>query len=355
MPKRFGRAERILVVLPNWYGEVLFATPLLRFIRASHPNAHLTALGVTRACEVLEAYPKLDELLNFDDSRYPPLLGRLGLLTILQGEQFDTAFIVRRSLSRTLLLALAGIPRRIGFANSKSGWLLTDRVPPPPPGTHKGLSYLRLLEPLGIHQTHGRYLYVTTGEEQQQARELLRQHGVTETQPFVILHPGANWAHKRWLPERFADVAIQLHRDGVTTVLTGGPSEDALVEQVRRRIDPPPVTIVGETTFRQMAACVERAALVISNDTGLLHVAAALDRPIVGLYGPTSPALTGPLGDPARTRVMHHPDCCPHIPCMQPHHPSHAGMASITVEEVCAAASELLRLSRPPAVRLAQP
>ena len=133
MPKRFGPAERILLVLPNWYGEVLFATPLIGLLRASHPKAHIAALGVTRACEVLEAHSQLDELINFDDRWRPPLLGHLSLLTQLQTEHYDTALILRRSLSRTLLLAFAGIPRRIGFANAKSGWLLTDPVEPPTP------------------------------------------------------------------------------------------------------------------------------------------------------------------------------------------------------------------------------
>ncbi len=342
MAKRFDPAESILIVLPNWYGEVLFATPLIGWLRASHPKAHLAALGVSRACEVLEAHPYLDELINLDDARRLPLLGPLNLLTQLQTTHFDTAFILRRSLSRTLLLALAGIRRRIGFAHAKSDWLLTDRVPPPPMPMHKGLAYLRLLEPVGIHQLHGRYTYVTGLEEREQARARLQQHGIGEKESFVVLHPGANWAQKRWLPERFAEVANRLRRRPLATLITGGPDDEALVEQVRRHLDHSAVTLVGQTTFRQMAACVERAALVISNDTGVLHVASALDRPIVGVYGPTSPAITGPLGDPARTRVVHHPECCPHIPCVQPDHLGSPGMASVTVDEVYAVAVELL-------------
>jgi lipopolysaccharide heptosyltransferase II len=342
MAKRFGPAERLLVVLPNWYGEVLFATPLIGLLRASHPHAYIAALGVTRACETLEAHPQLDELMNLNDQWYPPLLGHLSLLTQLQTAHFDTALILRRSLSRTLLLACAGIPRRIGFANAKSGWLLTDPVEPPTAPMHKGLAYLRLLDPLGIHQLNGRYTYATSAEEREAAREVLQQHGIEEGKAVVVLHPGANWAHKRWLPERFADVANRLRRPDLAVLITGGPEDAALVAQVCRHLTQPSATLVGQTTFRQMAACVERAALVISNDTGVLHVASALGRPIVGVYGPTSPALTGPLGDPALIRVLHHPDCCPRIPCLQPNHPGALGMASITVDEVYAAACQLL-------------
>jgi lipopolysaccharide heptosyltransferase II len=345
MAKWSGPAERILVVVPNWYGEVLFVTPLLGLLRASHPRAELVTLGVTRACEVLQAHAPLNELINLDDALYPPLIGAVSLLTQLQTAHFDTAIIVRRSLSRTLLLALARIPRRIGFSNRKTEWLLTDPVDPPAAPMHKGLAYLRLLEPLGIRQSTGRYAYMTTAEEREFAHERLRRQGLTLERPIVVCHPGANWAHKRWLPERFAEVATRLRRHGVVVLLTGGPDDAALVEQVNRHMDVPAPTLVGQTTFREMAACLELAALVVSHDTGILHVAAALGRPIVGLYGPTSPELTGPLGDPALTRVIHHPDCCPAIPCMQPHHPGAPGMASIAADEVYAAACDLLHLS----------
>ena len=100
--------------------------------------------------------------------------------------------------------------------------------------------------------------------------------------------------------------------------------------------------LVGQTTFREAAACVERASLVVSNDTGMLHDAAALGRPVVALYGPTSPAMTGPLGATKQVRVIHHAGCCPSIPCYAPDHPGSPGMESISVDEVHAAAEALL-------------
>ena len=103
-----------------------------------------------------------------------------------------------------------------------------------------------------------------------------------------------------------------------------------------------PTVLTGKTTLRQLAACLEQVSLVVSNDTGVLHIASALNRPVVALYGPTSPAITGPLGDPARTVVIHHPTCCPHIPCYQPQHPGYPGMESITVDEVYDASVTLL-------------
>jgi ADP-heptose:LPS heptosyltransferase len=128
----------------------------------------------------------------------------------------------------------------------------------------------------------------------------------------------------------------------VQLLITGGPDDVELAQVVRRHMRQPAIILAGETSLRLLAACLEQARLVISNDTGILHIAAALHRSVVALYGPTSPALTGPIGDPQHTVVLHHPDACPRIPCYSPDRPPHAGMNSITVEEAYAAAHRLL-------------
>jgi len=159
----------------------------------------------------------------------------------------------------------------------------------------------------------------------------------------VVLHPGANWAHKRWAPERYAALGDRLVEAGqARIVITGGPHDVDLAESVKRAMRHPAIVLAGQTTLRQLGACLERARLVVSNDTGILHLGAALRRPVVALYGPTSPALTGPLGDPERTIVLHRPDCCPQIPCYRPDDPPHPGMQAISVEEAEEAARRLL-------------
>ena len=125
--------------------------------------------------------------------------------------------------------------------------------------------------------------------------------------------------------------------------MTGGPDDAPAAKAIAAQMRRPAVLLAGRTTLRQLGGCLEQAGLVISNDTGVLHIAAALSRPVVALYGPTSPALTGPLGDPRRMIVLHHADCCPRIPCYQPDQPPHPGMNAITVDEVYDAARQLLR------------
>ena len=338
-----SRMERILVIVPNWFGETLFATPFLRALRQQRPQAFITAMGWPQCREVLLHNADVNDWLDYDEhGAHRSLPGKGRLVQTLRRRRYDTAFLLRKSLSRALLLAAAGIPTRVGLANAKSGWLLTHRVAPALGPPHKASTYLPLLEAVGLVVLPGPYTYTVSDDERQAARQRLSSLNALDGRPFVILHPGANWPHKRWAPERFAalgDRLIEHHR--VHVVITGGPDDGPLAQAVQRAMRQTATVLAGTTTLRELGALLEQAQLVVSNDTGVLHIAAALRRPIVALYGPTSPALTGPLGDPARTVVVHHPDCCPSIPCYEPDHP-HPGMNTITVDEVFAAAIKLL-------------
>lgn len=336
--------NRILVVLPNWYGETLFATPFLRTLRQQVPTAFIATMGWPQCREVLLHNPHLTELLEYDErGAHRSLSGKCQLIQTVRQRRFDTAFILRKSLSRTVMLCAAGIPRRVGFANPKSGWLLTHRVLNAASLRHKASTYLPLLEAVGLSVLPGPYEYTVSDEERQAARQWMSARNTGNGRPLVILHPGANWPHKRWPPERFAALGDRLAQSQrVSVLITGGPGDVALADQITRAMRQPATVLAGQTTLRQLAAVLEQAALVVSNDTGILHVAAALGRPVVALYGPTSPALTGPLGEPQRMAVLQHPDCCPRVPCYEPDHPPHPGMDAITVDEVFDAACQLL-------------
>ena len=332
---------RIVVVLPNWFGETLFTTPFLSALRRQRPESFIATLGWPQCREVLLHHPAVDELVAYDErGRHRSLAGKWRLVATLRGFRFDAAFILRKSLSRSLLLALAGIPERIGFDHPKSGWLLTRRVPMPEGPMHKSATYLRLLDAAA---PVGPYHYTVSDEERRQARERMRAERLDDGRPLIVLHPGANWPHKRWAPERFAALGDRLAEAAHARIaLTGGPDDSALADAIQARMRHPAVLWAGQTTLRELGARLEQAQLLVSNDTGVLHIAAALGRPVVALFGPTAPSFTGPLGAPERTTVLHHPDCCPQIPCRAPDRPPHPGMDSISVEEACAAAVSLL-------------
>lgn len=337
--------RRVLVVLPNWFGETLFATPFLRHLRRAAPGAFIATLGWPQCREVLAHHPSVNAHVDYDErGAHAGWLAKARLVRELRRMALETAFVLRRSLSRTLLLAWAGIPVRIGFDNAKSGWALTRRVPAAQHPTHKAHAYLPLLEALGHAAPPEPYDYVVGEEERSRARELLRAGADGgEARRLVVLHPGANWDHKRWPPERFAALGERLSRSHqVRIAITGAPEDTGLAQAVAGALQRPVLALAGRTSLRELGACLEQSHLVVSNDTGVLHLAAALRRPVLALYGPTSPALTGPLGAPERIIVLHHPDCCPRVPCYQPEHPGYPGMASISVDEAYEAACRLL-------------
>lgn len=336
--------QRVVVVLPNWYGETLFATPFLRALRRGRPEVSITTLGWPQCREVLQHNPHVSEHLDYDErASHGSLMAMERMLLAVRGGRFDMAFVLRPSFSRTLVLTLAGVPVRVGFNDPKSAWLLTQRVAQPAGAAHKAATYLPLLQAVGMSASLDACDYTVGDEERRAAGERLRLCGLVNGRPLVILHPGANWAHKRWPAERFAALGDRLSQSlQAQIVVTGGPDDIPLAASVAGAMRQSSVVLAGRTTLRELGACLEHASLIVSNDTGVLHMAAALQRPLVALYGPTSPSFTGPLGDPRRTVVLHHPGCCPQIPCYAPDQPAHPGMHTITVDEAYEAAVQLL-------------
>lgn len=335
--------NRILVVVPNWFGEALFVTPFIQLLAKKYPAASIAVLGWPQAMEVLRENPAIHAFIVYDEkSAHRSVLGKWRLAVQLRAHHFDAAFILRRSLSRSLIVAMTGIPQRIGFANPKSGWLLTHRIRAEQGPVHKANSYLPLLTAVGARPEKTPYTYRVSSQEADEAQVLLTRQNLNLRQPIVFLHAGANWPHKRWPAECFAALGDRLFELGYPQrVLTGGGDDRGLVSAIGLRMRHPAVVLAGQTTIRQLAACLKQASLLVANDTGVLHIAAALERPVIALYGPTSPTLTGPLGK-GRMRVVHHPDCCPEVPCYHPSRPPHAGMTAISVEEVFNACRELL-------------
>ena len=343
--------QRLLLVTPNWFGDTLFATAVTRAVNERVPRLHLAVLCVPRSAEILCGNPRVNELIIYEErgkDRGP--LAKWRLIRRLRAGAFDGALLLRPSLSRSCLLWCAGIPRRVGHAAPGKDWWLTDRVALPATPEHRADSYLRLLAAFGwTVSSDVSCEFFVSDNDRALVRQWLHAQGVMNDQRLVVLHPAGNWEHKRWPAERFAAVGDAL-RDahGAQIVITGGEADRALAERVRAAMRTDAIVAAGETTLRQLGALVERADLIITNDSGPLHIAAALKRPFVALFGPTSPSLTGPY-HPACGRVLHHPDCCPTIPCYAPNRPPHAGMLSLTVDEVVEAADALLKKTAVPA------
>lgn len=337
--------QRLLLVVPNWLGDTLLATALIRAVKTHAPQLHLAVLAVPRAAEVLRGNPRVDDLIVYNERGSDRgWLAKQRLVQRLRRGAFDAALLLRPSRSRAALLWWAGIPRRIGHVHRGKDWWLTERVPAPSPAEHRADGYLRLLAALAWPAPQdARCEFFVQDEDRALVRQWLHAQGVMNDQRLVVLHPAGNWEHKRWPAERFASLGDRLHEaHDAQIVITGSEADHAVAEHVRSAMRSAAILAAGELTFHQLAALCERADLLVVNDSGPLHLAAALQRPVLALFGPTSPSVTGPY-HAARGRVLHHPDCCPQIPCYSPEHPPHPGMRSISVDEAFEAAQQLLQ------------
>jgi lipopolysaccharide heptosyltransferase II len=328
--------RNILVVSVNWLGDVVFSTPVYRALSQAYPSAKITALAVPRVREVLELCPDVDEVIVYDEKRsVKGFLGMVGTGLLLRPRQFDAVFILRRSLARSCLAWLAGIPVRVGFADKKFPGFLTHVVDDTGlDQIHRRDVYLRVVESFGVKVKDRSCLLDVGRDVCERVAAKLRAKGLTGDERIVVLNTGGNWPLKQWVPERFAELAGRLTRElGVTVVLPGASSDVERVRMVAQASGVSPVVLAGETDLKEMAALFKRSFMVISADSGPLHVASAVGANVVALFGPTRPEITGPCGQ-GRVKVLQQDIGCNDSACYDLACPDNRCMKVITVDDV---------------------
>lgn len=334
---------RILIVGVNWLGDLIFLTPAIRAIRRAYPEGTLACLVPPRGLDLLRGNPHLNAVIPFRESR-----GVIGLLQWwplvrrLKRGDFDMAFLFHPSATRAAAVWAAGIPSRIGYRRFTRDWFLTQRISPEPKDSiHKAAWYMGLVEGAGLKPDGFRYEAGLTPEDHSSAEALLKEWGVSPGERWVALHAGANWRLKRWPAKNFASLADALATQVHAKVLfVGGADDLTLVEGIRRRMRTQPIVATGRTSFRQLGALLSCARLLISNDSGPLHLGLAVGTPVIGLFGPTDPKLTGPI-EKDKAVVLVGSIGCP-VPCYQLQCPANLCMSQISVEEVLAQAQRFL-------------
>lgn len=296
--------KRILVIRLDRLGDVVLSTPVLHALRQAYPNAFL-AMMVRPACrELIEGHPALNEVLLYDKAgEHHGIRPTIRFARSLRRLAFDTAVILHPTHRSHWIPWLAGIPRRIGY-DRKGAWLLTHRLPHrKPEGTqHESCYTLELLAPLGIHvEGDVRPFIPVAPEAMQRVERLLAHEALDPTRPLVAIHPSASCPSKRWLPERFAQVADRLIQEHhVAVCLVAGEADADAARQVAAAMRERAIILAGRLTVGELAALLTRCRLLVSNDSGPVHIAAAVGTPVVAIFGRNQPGLSatrwGPLG-----------------------------------------------------------
>jgi heptosyltransferase-2 len=344
-PVNTDKVNRILIRSTNWIGDAIMTTPAVRAIRKNFSHAEISILAKPWVLPVFENNPHVDQCIVYDSSaKHHGILGKLKLARDLKPYHFDVAILLQNAFEAALISFLAQIPCRIGYNTDARGILLSHAVPlnKEIKNKHQTAYYLDILKGIGL-DTDGQSLTLKVGEKYvNKADKTLDRHGVSSADSVVGINPGATYGPaKQWFPERFANLADHIV-DAFETriILFGGPEDLASGMKISQMMRHSPINLSGKTGLGEAMALIKRCKLFITNDSGLMHVAAALDVPLIAIFGSTNPATTGPWSN--RSRVIKLPVEC--SPCLKPECPeSHFQcMKQISVEMVLEVVKEIL-------------
>jgi heptosyltransferase-2 len=346
---------RIAVFLPNWIGDVVMATPAVHALRECYPDARFLAVLKPYVAGVLDGAPWFDDLI-FHDKRGRIGRGTLAVVRRLRRERVDLAVLFPNTFRSALAAWLGGCRERVGYARYSRRWLLTDA--PQPVCDDQGRitpspvidAYNHLAERAGARPTRRMRLFTTPADEAA-ADGVWRRTGLGGTREVVCLNPGAAFgSSKYWSVQSFAALAHRLVRErGSGVLVLCGPAEREMARQIAAQAGVTDVHTLadGPLSLGLTKACVRRADLLVTTDSGPRHFAAAFDRPVVTLFGPTYIAWTETYF-PKAVHLQKEVFCGP---CQLRACPlDHRCMTSLTPDEAFAAAARLLTRF-PPAVR----
>jgi len=369
-PPTSGVGPRKVLVMKLWaIGEVVMATPVLEALKRHDPRAEVHLLVGNASRAVVERNPFCDRVICLDES---VLLGGkpweiLSMIRRLRRERYDAAIVLHHLFIFGLLACVAGIPVRTGIDRRGEGFALTVRVPRPSRPTHRTVEYLSTVAALGVDTSGLRPLVKVGAEDVARAASLLREFGMSGGgRPLVGMLPtgGANAAastvrsnivNKRWPTEYYVDLAARLAGMGCGVLVLGGPGESRLRPAFERIAGPPACApadgsvqvLIGRTSLATSAGLMKRCDVVVTNDSGPMHVADAVGVRVIAVFGPTDPRIVSPYGQPGS--VLCAQEKC--APCFDesvfPNRMAECDhqrcMRNVKVDEVLAAVTEALR------------
>ena len=347
--------KNVLCIRLDTIGDVVMTTPAIRALRESHPSRRITLLTSSAGAATASLVPEVDEVIVYDAPWLKATAPRIDstpeyeMAEQLRRSHFDAAVIFtvysQSPLPSAFLCYLADIPLRLAHCHENPYQLLTHWVKDPEPENfvrHEVRRQLDLVATIGC-QTHNQGMSLLVPEPARcRVQDLLRKLGFDRSHPWVVIHPGATAPSRRYPPEGFAEVARRLVLDlGILVIFTGTEPERELIEGIQTAVGVPTHSFVGSLDLSELVALLAIAPVLIANNTGPVHIAAAVGTPVVDLYALTNPQHT-PWGVDHRV-LFHDVPCkyCYKSICPQGHHNC---LQLVTPESIVRATSELLYL-----------
>ncbi len=341
------RIKKILIMAPNWIGDAVLALPAISRIRKSFPFARIAIIGHPHISELFQENPSVDEIRVYKG-------GLLTTIRDIRKSGFDLAILLPNSFRTALIGRLTGVPFRCGYNRDGRGFLLNMpiRLNPEVKRAHQTEYYLNLVNTLEAYFSNEtmappdvtQWLHISKDEVQTAIRTLNENH-INPDNLIIGINPGAAYgSSKRWFPERFGHVIRSLHeRYNAKAIVFGSPAEATIAEEIVSAAEGHLLNMAGRTSVRELMALISCCRLFVTNDSGPMHIAAALGVPVVAIFGSTDPKLTGPVG--AVHIVVRKDVAC--APCFLRKCPTDLKcMDAIHVEDVMEGVEKILKASK---------
>ncbi|MDN3504957.1 MAG: lipopolysaccharide heptosyltransferase II [Rhabdochlamydiaceae bacterium] len=288
--------EKIIVRMPNWIGDLVMATPILHDLRYAFPKAHIAVLCVNPVAQILKKDPNINQIITFD--RLPKKLDRLRggeVIEKISKENFDLGVLLTNSISSAYWFYKAGVKQRLGFGKGARRVFLNFRAYEPDDiqSRHQVMTYKQILARVGLPPSSAKPMLYITKDEKLAVKKFINP----KFSKVVGINPGAAYGSaKCWLPKRFAKVAKDLidNDDEVQVIFFGTQETFKMCEEICNELGPRVVNLCGKTTIRELAALISQCKAFLTNDSGPMHMAAAIQVPLLALFGSTSDVKTGP-------------------------------------------------------------
>ncbi|MDP8263097.1 MAG: lipopolysaccharide heptosyltransferase II [Candidatus Ancaeobacter aquaticus] len=342
------KRKKILIVRMDRMGDVLLSTPAIHAVRKQYKDSYIAVLVRPYTVDAVKHNPDIDEVIVYDkEYAHKGMVNNIGFVVHLFMKRFDVALILHSTNRSVLLSFLAGIKKRVGY-DRRLKYLLTHPIPY---RKHKGEKHevdysleLTVLLGVDISQATKKPLFVVSHDDEQFIGTLLQNKGIKRTDRIICIHPGASCPSKRWSFQRFREVVQHYKkRDSVRIVIIGGDEEIDTADSIAQGHEVGVINLAGVLSIGQMGAVLKHSCCLVSNDSGPVHAASALNVPVVVLFGRKNPGLSsqvwGPIGD--NNIVLHKDVGCVH--CLA--HNCKTGfqcLDAITVDDVIGAVNTIL-------------
>jgi len=331
----------ILIRGTNWIGDAILTLPAMASIRASYPHAHIAVLVKPWVADIYRLFSNVDEVIIYEN-KYDTPAGVFRLANVLKKRNFDAAILLQNAIESAIIAFAARIPLRAGYDSDARGILLTHSVKRTNEirKVHQIDYYLEMVKAFGCVPVD-REMRLETRINLQDAQNTVKKYLPETNNAIIGIAPGATYGPaKRWLPERFAAVADKLSDSfPLQGILFGSKADWETAEDVRKAARSELINLAGKTNLLEAIYLISQCRLFISNDSGLMHIAGALNIPTVAIFGSTNPVTTSPAG--SKTTIVHQDVDC--SPCLEETCPTDFScMKLVSVENVFAAAQNIL-------------